>query len=83
MPLPVSGVLHDPFLLSNGIDKPHSMKGCELQEFALDGGKVPRLDLDEEVAPDDIDEIAVNRRLMAIVRKGVPRLEGGVEWFLV
>jgi hypothetical protein len=59
------------------------MKGCELQEFALDGGKVPCLDLYEEVAPDDIDQIAVNRRLMAILRKGVPRLEGGVEWFLV
>jgi hypothetical protein len=59
------------------------MEGCELQEFALDGGKVRCLDLDKEVVPDDIDEITVNRHLMAIPFQGVPRLEAGVEWFLV
>jgi len=45
--LPVAVQFDDPLFAGNGIDQAQRMAGRQFRQFGPDGGKAPRLDLDE------------------------------------
>jgi hypothetical protein len=48
----------------------------------LHRGEPARLDLDQQILPDQVDHETVDGDFDAIARSGVPPLQGGVEGFL-
>jgi hypothetical protein len=69
---------HPPFL-GDGVDDADGVVGEETAEFAFEGGEVAGLDFDEQVAVNDVDEIAIEFDLELVAWAGQPFFEGGVE----
>ena len=72
---------HNPLLPGDGMDHPHGMVGQQAFQLATHGRKVPRLNLDQHLAPHDVDDEVIHLHLELISRPCVPALQGRVQRF--
>ena len=77
------GQLHDPRLDRDGIHDSQRVILQERAQLSSDGREAPGLDLDQEVAAHDVDDVPVDRHLKAVSRIRVPELELCVQRLLV
>ena len=59
------------------------MKFSEFAYLSLDGCKVARLDFNQQVAAEDIDNEPIKGYLKLVIRLGIPLLQSSVKGFLV
>lgn len=71
--------LDDPQIARYRVNELDAVTIEEIAELAGDGGEVGGLDLDQEVAAPDIDDIAIDERFAFVAGLEVPLAEGGVE----
>jgi hypothetical protein len=62
------------------MDDTDPVAGCKQRKDLLPHpGEPASLDLDEQVAPDEIDDVPVDRHLDLVAGRGIPPLQGRVQ----
>jgi hypothetical protein len=79
----IASEFDEPLFLGNGIYQPDGMMGRKGEQFSFDGGKVRRLDLDQQFPADDVDDKALDAYFELVARLGDPLFEGRVQRLLV
>jgi hypothetical protein len=74
---------HDELVGRDRVDDSHPMSGSEeVGELGSHSGEATRLDLDQQVIADDVDDEAVHRDFDLITGLGAPALQRGMERLL-
>ena len=73
----------NPTFVRHRINKRDAITTTKVTHFALDGGEIPSLNLNDVIATENVNDVSIKREFQQISRSRVPVLQCRMKRFLI